>query len=65
MKSNVMPTIVIIDREELKELTKEVKETLATDFRSCEVVKKHKSFGVADLWHCRKKMRNTNRFRRT
>ena len=64
MKSNVMPSIIKIDREGLEELMTEVKETLATDYKPMEVVVKQKSFGITDLWNCRKKMRTAKSFSR-
>ncbi len=63
MNSNVMPAIVQIDRENLRQLVTEVKETLATDYRP-ENVLKHKSFGLTDLWKCRKSMRTATSLRR-
>lgn len=59
MTSNVMPTIVQIEANELKALVKEVKETVAAD-----VIRKpaaqRKSFGVVDLWNIHRKMKTAN-----
>ena len=55
--SNVMPSIVQIDRENLRQLVTEVKETLATNLNIDRQVEKQKSFGVVDLWNLHKKRR--------
>lgn len=47
MKQDVMPSIVKMDTETLKRLTKEVKETLATGI---EVPNDKKRFTAANLW---------------
>jgi hypothetical protein len=61
MKNDVMPSIVQMEKQVLKNLMKEVKETLATDV---VMPKKVKSFGVADLWNIRRNARPAvSRFR--
>ena len=59
MKNNVMPSIVKIEADQLKQLVKEVKETVATDIVTA---KKGKTpvFGLVDMWNMdRKKKRAT------
>lgn len=53
MKSDVMGITVQISKKELKELTKETKETLAFDVDVKEV-EKRRTFGAIDLWNIRK-----------
>ena len=55
MTSNVMPSLVQIEEESLKQLVIEVKETIATNINSSEV--KDKKFGVADMWNSQRNMR--------
>jgi hypothetical protein len=54
MNSNVIPSIVKIDKESLKKLVGEVKETLATDLNT---VTNQRSFGIVDLWNRQKSFR--------
>jgi hypothetical protein len=58
MKNDVMPSVVQMDSDELKNLLTEVKETVATDplvIGYAMPEKKIKpSFGIADLWNVRK-----------
>ena len=55
MKSNVMPSIVQIEANELKQLVTEVKETVATGMIQVKTVKtKTPSFGVVDMWNIRR-----------
>jgi hypothetical protein len=58
MKSDVMPSIVQMDKEELQHLTAEVKETVATGIQLPE--EKKKSFGVVDMWNIRRNARSTS-----
>ena len=51
MNSNVTRTVINMGAEELKNLTSEVKETVAS---SNFISKQDKSFGVADLWNIRR-----------
>ncbi len=63
MKSDVMPSIVRMEREVLENLVKEVKETVATDIQLPKVSKP--SFGIADLWNIRRNAKTAQgRFRR-
>lgn len=60
MKSNVMPSIVQIEANELKQLVTEVKETVATGI--VPVTRKkinHTRFGVVDLWNIRRGVKST------
>ncbi len=50
MKSNVMPSIVQIEANELKQLVSEVRETVATGVVNVKRKKAKQSFGVVDLW---------------
>ncbi len=56
MKSDVMGIVMPINKEELKELLKETKETLAIDAKTDE---NNRSFGVVDLWNVQKRQRTT------
>ncbi len=60
MKSDVMPSIVQIEPELLKNLVKEVKETVAVDPNPASVRKP--SFGIADLWNIRRNARTCASF---
>jgi hypothetical protein len=57
MNSNVLPAVIQIDRENLKNLVTEVKETLANDVKGNLLSLTHKKFGIVDLWNCQKTMR--------
>jgi len=58
MKNDVMPSVLQMDSDELKNLLTEVKETVATDPMvigySMTEKKVKPSFGVADLWNIRR-----------
>lgn len=64
MKSNVTPSMVQLDAEELKQLVTEVKETVATnvDVQNQDQIK---NFGLADLWKIQKLMRPALRLKLT
>ena len=64
MKSNVMPSIVQIEKEKLRNLVTEVKETVATDINLKSNKIKDKKFGIADLWNCQNMMRTAASLRR-
>lgn len=57
MKSDVMGIGAPINKEELKELLKETKETIAVDAKNDRII--NRSFGVVDLWNVQKKQRTT------
>ncbi|MES1222753.1 MAG: hypothetical protein ABUT20_45085 [Bacteroidota bacterium] len=57
MNSNVMPSIVQMEEDVLRQLVTEVKETVATDFQTRETAKKP-SFGILDLWNIQRKMKS-------
>ena len=63
MKSNVMPSIVQIEANELKQLVTEVRETVATGIISVNRVKTT-SFGIVDLWNIRRSRRTARLARR-
>ena len=54
MKSNVMPSIVQLEAEELKELVREVKETVAVDVINTKKATVSAPFGAIDLWKLRR-----------
>lgn len=71
MTTNVMPPIIQIERESLKHLVTEVKETLAIDINLSAgpaTVKpstiKNKRFGIIDMWNCQRNMRTAVSMRR-
>lgn len=64
MTSNVMPSIVQIEEESLKQLVTEVKETLATDINLQPASEKNKKFGIVDMWNCQRRMRTAISMRR-
>ncbi|MBS1512327.1 MAG: hypothetical protein JST86_15880 [Bacteroidetes bacterium] len=53
MKSDVMGIGAPINKEDMKELLKETKETVAVDVNNKRI------FSVADLWHVQKQHRTT------
>ena len=61
MKSDVMDIGVQISKKELKELTKETKETLAIDVKADS---DKKLFGAIDLWNAQKRQRTSTSMRR-
>ncbi len=56
MKSDVMPSLIQMDKEELLKLVTEVKETVATVIELPEA--KKKTFGHLDMWHIRRNFRS-------
>ena len=54
MTSNVMPSIVQLEADELKELVREVKETVAVDVVSTKKVISSAPYGAIDLWKLRR-----------
>jgi len=60
MKSEIMPAIVQIDGALLKELTNEVRETLAKDVLQQSTTIQSKSFAAVDLWRIQKNMKSAN-----
>ncbi len=64
MNSNVMPSIVQIEKESLRKLVEEVKETLATNINTGTVSTKQKSFGIVDLWNRQRSIRTATSMRR-
>lgn len=59
MKSNVMPSIVQIEANELKQLVSEVKETVATGVLPVNRKKVNHRFGAVDMWKLRRGMKTT------
>lgn len=65
MKSNVMPSIVQIEANELKKLVAEVKETVATEIVNVNSKRKaSQSFGLVDLWNIQRGMKRATASRR-
>jgi translation elongation factor EF-1beta len=64
MNSNVMPSIVNIEKDKLRKLVEEVKETLATDVKTDTAGTNQKSFGIVDLWNRHKSLRTAFSLRR-
>ena len=62
MNSNVKPSIIKIERKNLKEFMTETKETLATDINLHQSVQV-KKFGIIDLWNCQRIVKTTSRRR--
>jgi len=60
MKIDVMPSIVQMDPEVLKNLVKEVKERVAQDIQLPQ--KASPSFGINDLWNIRRKAKTSRSF---
>ena len=58
-----MPSIVQIEKKNLKELTTEVRETFATDLNLSKTIKR-KKFGIVDLWKCQRNVRTAVSMRR-
>ncbi len=54
MKTNVMAAGNALNKEDLKELLKETKETLAVDAKDTE---NNPSFSVVDMWNVQKRQR--------
>jgi hypothetical protein len=59
MNSNVKEPFISMESEELRELVKEVNETVATNANEPQV------FSAADLWRIQKLMRTAQSSRRT
>ena len=57
MTTNVKPSVIQIEKENLKKLVTEVKETLATDINLRPAGTKNKKFGIVDMWNCQKNVR--------
>lgn len=64
MTSKVMPSIVQLEEESLKELVTEVKETLATNINLQPSSAKNKKFSIVDMWNCQRNMRTAISMRR-
>ena len=64
MNSNVMPSIVQIEKGDLKQLVTQVKETLATNINLQPTRIKNKKFGIVDMWNCQRNLRTAVSMRR-
>ena len=58
MKHDVMPSVIQIGQEELDQLTKEVKETVATEMSKSKGGKS--SIKVVDLWNIHRSAKSAN-----
>lgn len=61
MKSDTLGAGTLIKNEELKELLKETKETVARDVKQEDL---NRSFGSVDLWNRQKRQRTAREMRR-
>ena len=61
MKNDVMPSIVQMETKTLRNLVREVKETVATDVVSLKAKQSGLSFGIVDLWNIRRNMKTARR----
>jgi len=59
-----MPSIIQIEKENLKQLVTQVKETLATNINLQPTKIKNKKFGIVDMWNCQRNMRTAVSMRR-
>ena len=64
MNSNVVSSIVKIEKDNLRKLVEEVKETLATDIKTDTAGTNQKSFSIVDLWNRHKSLRTASSMRR-
>ena len=65
MNSNVMPSVIKIDRENLEKLVTEVKETIATGVTNQhKATAQKKTFGLVDMWNCQRNMKTAVSMRR-
>lgn len=64
MTNNVMPSIIQIEEEKLKQLVTQVKETIATDLNMKSIAPKSKKFGIVDMWKCQRNVRTAVSMRR-
>ncbi len=64
MNSNVLPSIVKIEKVNLRKLVEEVKETLATNINMGKLVTRQRSFGIVDLWNRQKNVRTATLMRK-
>jgi hypothetical protein len=55
MKNDTKGIVIPLNKEQMKELTKETKETLATNL--VEKTNSQRTFGSVDLWNSRKNQR--------
>ena len=62
MKQETMGVVIPINKEQMKELTKETKETLAVHVLQND--EGNRSFGSVDLWNARKQQRTMASMRR-
>jgi uncharacterized membrane protein YdcZ (DUF606 family) len=62
MKQDTMGVVIPINKEQMKELTRETKETLATNV--IITAAGSRAFGSVDLWNSRKNQRTATSMRR-
>jgi len=60
-----MPSSIIqIEKENLKQLVTQVKETIATDINLPTKTTKNIKFGIVDMWKCQRNIRTAVSMRR-
>ncbi len=64
MTSNVMPSIIQIEEEKLKQLVTQVRETIANEIDTKTRSPKNKKFGIVDMWKCQRNVRTAVSMRR-
>ncbi len=62
MKQETMGDVIPMNKEQMKELTRETKETLAKNVITTSA--SNRAFGSVDLWNSRKNQRTTTSMRR-
>ena len=61
MKNDVMPSIVQMEADDLRQLTAEVKETIATNIKLAKEKSISPSFGlVVDVWNIRRNAKSAS-----
>ena len=64
MTSKVVPSIIQMEEESLKQLVTEVKETIATDINQQKSDAKPKAFNNVDMWNTQRNIRTAISMRR-
>lgn len=64
MNSKEIPSIIRMEKESLKQLITEVKETLATDINLDAEKGNENKFGVVDMWNSQRYVRTADSRRR-
>ena len=64
MNSKVLPSIIQMEEESLKQLVTEVQETIATNINDQKSVVKPKAFNNVDMWNSQRNIRTAISMRR-